>query len=191
MTMRTALLTAAVLLLALPAPVPAQESGVVQTGSRVRVWHSCSEEYDAGARTERVHCEQETGTVSLLTSDSLVLQVDEQGTEQSLALATVSRLQLSRGRGGAGARGALYGGLAGVFVGSLAGLAVCSSVEDSNNSPGACAVGGALAVSIPGALVGLMIGHSVGKEEWVDVPIEGIAVSVSSAGVGIGVTLQF
>ena len=191
--MRRATLTAAIVLLTAPMPALAQQSSGVQTGSRVRVWHSCSEEYDAGARTERVHCEQETGTVSLLTSDSLVLQVDKQGTEQSLALATVSRLQLSTGRGGAGARGALYGGLAGAFVGGLAGLAVCSSVEDSNNSPGACAVGGALAVSIPGALVGLMIGHSIGKEKWVDVPVEGIAMSLvpTAGGVGIGITVQF
>ena len=189
--MRRATLTAAALLLALQAQVLAQESGVVQPGSRVRVWHSCSEEYDAGARTERVHCEQETGTVSLLTSDSLVLQVDKRGTEQSLALAMVSRLQLSRGRGGAGSRGALYGGLAGAFLGSIAGLAVCSSVEDSSNSPGACAVGGALALSIPGALVGLMVGHSIGEEKWVDVPVEGISLSVGSAGVGIGITVQF
>ena len=189
--MRRATLTAAIVLLTAPMPALAQQSSGVHTGSRVRVWHSCSEEYDAGARTERVDCKQETGTVSLLTSDSLVLQVDEQGTEQSLALATVSRLQLSRGRGGAGARGALYGGLAGAFAGSIFGLALCSSVEDSNSPPGACAVGGALAVAIPGALLGLMIGHSLGKEKWVDIPIEGVAVSVGSAGVGIGITVQF
>ena len=191
--MRRATLTAAALLLALQAPVLAQESGVVQPGSRVRVIHHCTETYDPGERREQVECEEQTGTVASLNSDSLVLNVNNKGTFSSIPLGTVSRLQLSTGRGGAGARGALYGGLAGAFVGGLAGLAVCSSVEDSNNSPGACAVGGALAVSIPGALVGLMIGHSIGKEKWVDVPVEGIAMSLvpAAGGVGIGITVQF
>jgi hypothetical protein len=191
MTMRRATLTAAALLVALQAPALAQESGLVQPGARVRVFHHCAEKYDPGERRERVVCEEQTGTVASLSSDSLVLNVNNEGTFASIPLGSVSRLQLSKGRGGAGTRGALYGGLAGAFVGGLAGLAVCSSVEDSTNSPGACALGGALVVSIPGAAIGLMLGHSLGREGWVDIPIEGVAVSVGSAGVGIGITVQF
>ena len=191
--MRRATLTAAALLLALQVPVLAQESGVVQPGSRVRVSHHCTETYDPGERRERVECEEQTGTVASVNSDSLVLNVNNEGTFATIPLGTVSRLQLSTGRGGAGTRGAAYGALAGAGLGIIFGIALCNSTEGSTNSPGACAVGGAVLVAIPGAVLGLMLGHSLGREGWVDVPVAGIALSVApvAGGVGLGITVQF
>lgn len=191
--MRRATLTATASLLVLQAPALAQESGLVQPGARVRVFHHCTEKYDPGERREQVKCEEQTGTVASLSSDSLVLDVNNEGTFASIPLGSVSRLQLSKGRGGAGTRGAAYGALAGAGVGAVFGIVLCNTTEGSTNSPGACALGGALIISIPGALLGLMLGHSLGREGWVDVPVEGIAVSVGPAagGVGIGITVQF
>ncbi len=189
--MRRATLTAAEQLLALQSQVLAQESGVVQPGSRVRVSHHCTETYDPGERREQVECEEQTGTVASVNSDSLVLDVNNEGTFASIPLGTVSRLQLSTGRGGAGTRGAAYGALAGAGLGIIFGIALCNTTEGSTNSPGACALGGAALVAIPGAVLGLMLAHSLGREGWVDVPVEAIALSVGSAGVGIGISVQF
>ena len=191
--MRRATLTAAALLLALHAPALAQDSRLVRPGVRVRVYHHCSQEYDPGDRTERVRCEHETGTLALVNSDSIVIDVSNGGTLAAIPLGQISRFQVSGGRGGAGARGAAYGALGGALLGGLFGIATCNSVQGSSNSPGACALSGAVVVAVPAALLGLILGHSIGKETWVDVPVEGVGLSLAPTpgGVGIGIAVAF
>jgi hypothetical protein len=181
------------MLLMLQAPTLAQDSGQVRPGARVRVYHHCAEKYDPGDRTERVQCEQETGTLESVDSDSVVIDVNNGGSLAAIPLGHISRFQVSGGRGGAGARGAAYGALGGALGGALFGIVLCNSTEGSTNSPGACALGGALAIAIPGALLGLILGNAIGQESWIDVPVEGVGVSLAPAagGVGVGISVQF
>ncbi len=87
--------------------VTAQEPPPVKVGDRVRVSHDCT------YRGTRKRCQEDKGSLARLTGDSLVLTIDNRETSLAVSLASVTRLQLSRGRKSKIVTGAAVGLLVG------------------------------------------------------------------------------
>ena len=131
----------------------------VPLGSRVRVTVSAPD------------VPRYVGTLAALSGDTLALRPEARLTRAPVAipLASVRRLELSRGRGpcsGPGRRTTclVVGGIAGIAAGAAVGYAVGGSSLPSRLSVGL--------LSVPiGFLGGLAVGGSVGGDRWAEVPL--------------------
>lgn len=132
-----------------------------------------------------------TGNLVAFSADSLLLDVGRQ--QLSFPLASVLRLEVSRGRHYSAGPGALVGaGVGGLLLGMVA------FADESNCegffcfSPGAAfAVGFGLG-ALSGALVGAIVGSGVSTERWVEVPVGGGMGIKGSVGFrGGGLTISF
>jgi hypothetical protein len=188
------LTTPLLVLLTVGSASPAGAQSGLEPGTRIRVRHHCEVQDDAGSRRTRERCQEDKGTLLQVSDASLVLGVGKDATELSVPRHEITRLQVSRGRKGAGGRGAAIGALASLIVGPLVGLATCEAVEESTSSNTKCAVGGFLVVLVPGAALGLIIGQAIGVEDWRDVPLDNVAVGLAPApggGLGVRVSIGF
>ncbi len=110
------------------------------------------------------------------TPDTVVLRLDERGQTARVAVATMSRLDLSQGMRRRTGAGLGRGLLAGVVIGAAAGYAACSGqrgCKSSNtemNSPQFYMMATGLAGGVLGGLVGAVIGSSIRRESWTTVP---------------------
>ncbi len=154
------------LLVAPPAAV-GQTPPPVRVGSRVRIWHHCAPT-----------CRGITGTVVRLTSDSILLNGDNQFSLTAIARGSVSTFEVANGR----KSHALVGAGAGFLIGSMVGLLIGTAVDppdqsaflDFGGGPAGFVVGALL-----GAAFGAAIGAGVGPERWV-------AVGGEQAWIGLG-----
>lgn len=181
--MRRPMLAAALALAALAplAAAPLAAQAPADSGARVRV---------------RVALPRIAGTFHVLaaTPDSLVLQRDPGSPVHRVAVASIERLDVSRGPRSAGAgfgRGLLIGGLIGAGVGIATGLA------SGSDDPGgflamdaeAKALGGGLVLGVGGGLVGGLIGALAPGERWQRVEPGRVAVVAPPGGRGVGLRL--
>jgi len=149
-----------------PGVLAAQQLPAVHPGMRVRLTFAP----DAGTdRTTRV-----VGTLMRLGPDSVAVYDQERLAVVAAALGAAQRLEASRGRHSRAGRGALLGLAAGAAAGIGSGLIVCAAEACTSSGGdwggiviGVLGLGGALAGTGIGALVGAMIR----SERWETVPL--------------------
>ena len=171
-----------VALLLAPLAAVAQTLPPVQVGSRVRIWHHCAPA-----------CQRITGTVVRLTSDSILLDADNQFSPTAIARGSVSTFEVANGRESR----ALVGAGAGFLIGSTMGLLVGAAADppdeneflDFGGGPAGLVVGALL-----GTVFGAAIGAGAGPERWVAVGGEQASMGLGLArrgGVAVGGAFRF
>lgn len=146
--MRRSTMALAFVLLAGAASTTAHAQSPVSVGERVRVTTPAQQ----GAY-------RYVGSVSAATRDSLTVQTADAGA-RTVAVANITKLEVSQGRRGNGKRGMLYGSVIGVGAGALLGAATykkpkCAGVAYF------CPAGSGIDVTA-GALLGGVVGFAVG-----------------------------
>ncbi len=132
--------------------------------------------------------ERVVGYLTAIEGDQLTLDAS-----LVLPLASVTRLEVSRGQKSMAGRGALIGAGAGAVAGVVTGLAVCaaSSCGFEADLTGVVALvlgaGGALV----GAGIGALIGSFIKTDRWETVPLDRIRVSLTTIAPGsLGATVR-
>jgi hypothetical protein len=128
---------------------------------------------------ERVRVSTESGVthvgeVTSLTSGALVLQGEEGSQRSSVPMASVMRLEVSRGQQSKAGLGYVVG----AGVGVLGALAHCSGgncqLFDNDFTPALAIIYGA-----GGGLVGALVGWSIKTDRWEGVPLDRLRVSLA------------
>lgn len=171
------LLLSSILAVAAVAPLAAQTRPVAE-GSKVRF--------------TTVSDQKLVGVVRATTSDSLTVYTEPAGIPATIALSSISNLQISRGK--SAMEGAKRGGLWGAGVGAgLVGLAYLIG-DGCNSDYGACGdepgtAAEALGIgAIGGAVWGILIGAIVGREKWESVAVRPAVGAVpGSARIGLAI----
>jgi len=127
-----------------------------------------------------------TGTIVSRGADTLWLEVADRPAPLAIPFTAIQRLEASRGRHSNVLTGLLVGLGVGAAGGAIGGAACGESFLCPG--PGAGAVVGALALSIPGLVIGALT-HS---ERWESVPLNRVSLSAvrGTAGVMLALTLQ-
>ncbi|PYO40790.1 MAG: hypothetical protein DMD33_16110 [Gemmatimonadetes bacterium] len=127
-----------------------------------------------------------TGTIVSRGADTLWLEVEDRPAPLAIPFTAIQRLEASRGRHSNVLTGLLVGLGVGAAGGAIGGAACGESFLCPG--PGAGAVVGALALSIPGLVIGALT-HS---ERWESVPLNRVSLSAvrGTAGVMLALTLQ-
>ena len=143
------------------AEIAAQDTLTVAVGERVRV------STESGAT--------HVGLLSAMTSGAL--EVQGPGGSQRLSVASVTRLDVSRGRKSNAGLGALIG----FAAGAVGTVVYCQAVDR-----GGCVLFSdditlqlALIHGAGGGLLGLLVGHSMKTDLWEEVPLERLRVSLA------------
>jgi hypothetical protein len=160
-------LSAVALLASAPhTPLSAQETSAFQVGARIRVWSSAPETTGRVARVLKVR------------SDTLLLEAERPLAQLAVPVRTLTRLELSRGRGAPVAGtvvGLVVGVAAGAAAGALVGALSVAHARSSNNCPdGNCGfvyLGTVPAGALVGLVAGAVVGHRLGREHWTAVPL--------------------
>ncbi len=131
-----------------------------------------------------------------LEGNRLTLRTEKRDSSLVLPLASLTKLEVSRGQKSAIAKGAGIGFLVGAGVGAGVGALIGAS-QGENVCSDECRVAfagiGALAGGAVGTLVGLGIGAASKSERWVSVPLEEIRIGLSlhsADGIAISVSLR-
>ncbi len=182
--------------------VTAQQRLPVKPGDRVQVTHECSTSVRRGQT--RTRCRKDRATLVTATADSLVLGVDEQGTQLAIPVASVTRLEMSRGWKRHTDEGIVYGlvlGLvAGGFVGALTyeppppckGL-FCDLGDVDLGGVERVALGAVIGIFI-GGVWGALVGTANKTERWEEVPLDQLRVSFApqrDGRFGLGLSVRF
>ncbi|UCC85234.1 MAG: hypothetical protein JSW46_10100, partial [Gemmatimonadota bacterium] len=131
------------------------------------------------------------GIVLALKPDTILLDVRDATEPLALLLASVTRLDVKRGRKSRADLGAGIGGLIGMVAGALTGKAFCGSSEDEE-CRGASFGGGLIGFVALGA-VGAAVGSSIKTDRWEEVPLDQLRVTIAprpSGGLSVGVRLK-
>ena len=146
----------------------AQDTPPVAVGQRVRV------STESGAT--------HVGLVTALSSGALELQ-DEEGSQRfSVPLASVTRLDVSRGLKSNTGKGAGVGFLAGAVTGVLIGFSLGDDPPLFSDDPFPFSAEVKAAVGFflgggGGAIIGALIGKDIHSDRWVEVPLDRLRVS--------------
>lgn len=160
----------------------AQQEMPVEPGDRVRV--------SAPGVVEG----QVVGTIEKLSPDTCVLQVEDQLWPVVLPLASVTRLEVSRGSGSKTGLGILIGAGVGFLGGYLIGTQSSLCEECGGSSSGKTGLAFGTFLGLLGAAAGGELGAKNRVERWEDVPIERLRVSIRmyrASALGIAASLNF
>jgi hypothetical protein len=163
----------AICLLASPVVAMSQDPQAIVPGSRIRIT-----QLEAGKSSRH------EGTVVTAASDTVVLKLDGLGATATYSLASISGLEVSRGRNRHVAVGVGVGFLAGAGTGALVGALACKNCLNGRDEMGPLVV--ALGAGI-GGVVGMLVGGSIGAHKtdtWEAVPSSGWRVSTVPTGAG-------
>ncbi len=132
------------------------------------------------------------GSVVSLDRDTLVLNAEGRAAPLALPLASVSVLEVHRGRKSRVGRGALIGLGVGVAVGGVSGFGLCEMDETKSGCEFHEHILGSLAIGAYGGVLGAGIGALIGlvarTDRWETVPLERIRVGLTPHG-GHGLAL--
>ena len=166
--------------------VTAQEPPSVKVGDRVRVTAP-----DLGIR-------KQAGRFAALRADTLVVAVAD--STMTFPVASVTRLELSRGQKSYGGAGARIGFLSGAAIGAIIGFTegdecrlICTRSANPLSAE-ARAVLGAISLGGIGALIGLVAGRLHKTDLWEEVPLDQLRVSVGpqrDGRFGLGLSVRF
>ncbi len=180
----------AVALILMPfADLAAQQKTTVTPGSRIR------------ASAPSVSSKPFVGDVVGWESDSLIVdaRVWQKGTrlnqQVKVAMGSLTKLEVSRGRKSRFLQGLGYGFLVGAVTGTVIGAA--SGDDDPSQffsmTAGEKAAVGAVSLGLLGGIVGGVIGLSSPAEKWEEVPLDRLRVGpspVTADGVAVSVSLR-
>ena len=118
------------------------------------------------------------GRVVAVSADSLTLHRDGAKAPSAIPFASITRLEVSRGRHPSGWRGAGIGLVAGAAVGTIVGVATYQEkrgdcylfvgcTADYREAKGISPSGGAILGAAGGMIVGTIVGRMVRSERWV------------------------
>ena len=141
--------------------IASQESPVVKPGDRVRIM------------APSVSRAPFAGTLVTLQTDSLVVQGG--ANTWRLSLASVERVELSRGRKSNVLLGAGIGLLVGAGIGAMIGSGCDTELFATK---GECIALGAGVFGGAGALVGAISGALTRTERWAEVPLDDLRISI-------------
>ncbi|MGD2152538.1 MAG: hypothetical protein PVG79_04670 [Gemmatimonadales bacterium] len=174
MKTRNSIYLAAVLALTSPLAASGQQARPIAPGERIRV-------------SSDLYFDPLVGTLTAIESDTLMMAADWAAGPATvrLPLASVTRLEVSRGRGTKFVQGALLGGALGAALGAIEVAAFSNwgecwgpTVSCANDEEvgvehylGAMAIGGAIGAGI-GGIIGLMIG----TDRWETLPLGEIRI---------------
>jgi len=149
-----ATLTLIAIVCLLPVQLPAQAPPAIDVGARIRVWTS--------------DMRKVTGRVEASTSDTLVLQPDRETASVSMPVATLIRIEISRGlvsRKYSAWKRAKWGALIGAVPGAIS-LALQHEQVGGGSSVAKAAALGAWSGGLFGGLVGAVVGAAHPGENW-------------------------
>lgn len=180
-------LTAALMLAAL-ANLDAQETPFVSRGAHVRISTftitRLFDQISAQIREKRVETEAVIGTVAELTADTLKLKIAKRPTLLAIPLATVKKLEISRGHIPRG-KNVIKGGGIGLLVGAGVGALVVLMFDDtsSNETPttGWMLLFGGIGGG-SGLVVGSVLGAGISTDRWEEIPLETLRAGLSPQG---------
>jgi hypothetical protein len=138
----------------LPVPFSAQATPAIDVGARIRVWTS--------------EMRKVTGRVEALTSDTLVLQPDSQTAPVSLPVATLIRIEISRGllsRKNSAWKHAKWGAVIGAVPGAIS-LGLQHEQVGGGSSVAKATALGAWSGGLFGGLIGTVVGAMRPGENW-------------------------
>ena len=119
-----------------------------------------------------------TGTLVSVDGDSLSLRAE--GKERAFALGDLEYVRVSTEEKSHLA-GTIVGGVVGAAAGALIGASIERGLDD--DCVDYCGLGGAYYGFIVGGVAGGVGGYLwLGKEQWADVPVEGLRVGVGAEG---------
>ena len=159
-----------------------------------------------GARVRVYSPDRLTGTIEMLSRDTLVLKTEasryrmDQGrvvawrviSRQAIPFASITRLEVTRGKKSKW----LVGAVVGLGLGAAATVAFLAGFcDDSDTSCEGDEYLNAFAlIALPPAIVGAVIGALIKVDRWEDIPLDGIRVSLrpnDHLGVAISVRIVF
>lgn len=144
------------------ASLRAQSSAPVAVGERVRI-----------TTPSQRGPYRYVGGVAEVRGDTLMVQTGDAAAPRPVAIADISKLEVSRGKHGNGRRGMLYGTLIGAGVGTIAGAAsykkpdCAGSTWFCDTGRGADAFAGGLVGGVIGFAIGGIWGATHSSERWV------------------------
>jgi hypothetical protein len=153
-----------------------------------------SAERGAAGTSNNLLRERIIGTLVNIQESTLIVGEGKDGPRREVPLASVNRLEVSRGRHSSSGKGALVGMFAGAAGGVAAGLVVCNHGNCVNSGTGdltgvwatALGLGGGLA----GAGIGAIIGGAIRTEQWERVSVRDLRVGIWPVrGQGFGLRL--
>jgi len=169
-------------------PPPPQEDAMVTEGTRVRVTYDCE---DPGA-----NCRQLDGMYGGARSSSIVLELAP-GVEQEIPSASVQEVEVSLGMARKTGRGMLIGSGIGLLVGAGVGHLLCTGAYECEPGNGwwSIYVGAGAGIGVAaGMLVGGVVGHAIHVEQWQDISLDRLRVSVvpqQGGRLGLGMSIAF
>ena len=143
----------------------------------------------------RVTTEEErvVGSLVSLDDNQLTLTTEARDSSLVLPLASLTKLEVSRGQKSMAGRGALIGLGAGAAVGVGTALVACAGGDCNTDGDitGALALGLGAGGALVGAGIGALIGSSIKVDRWETVPLDRISVSLTPRGGGLEVSAKF
>ena len=133
--------------------IRAQDSPPVEPGARLRV-------------TRTTGAEPVVGVLASLEGERLILDIGE-GRRLTLAAGSITKLEASSGQ----KSNALLGLGIGAVVGAIGGVVYCENAVCDQKAKAAAIF------SLPGALIGVLIGAAIKTEKWEEVPLDQLRVS--------------
>ena len=169
----------------------------VAPGERVRVKQDCAEvSTDSSAIRVRTVCPPHVGTFTMMAADSIVLGTGGSGSRTGVSLASVTSLEVSRGRMSRTGSGALVGFAVGAVYGAMQGGSWAQGCDEPHfwpcSDPAAMAVLGVFFGGI-GMGMGAMIGGFIRTDRWEEVPLDRVRVSFAPRrdGFAVGLSVAF
>ena len=183
--MRRSTIALALLLAAGSASALAHAQSPASVGERVRV-----------TTPEQKGAYRYVGSVSAATRDSLTVQTADAGA-RTVAVANITKLEVSQGRRGNGKRGMLYGSVIGIAAGAVLGAVTYKKPECAGVAY-FCPEGSGLDVTA-GGLLGGIVGFAVGglwgathpSERWAPRSLGAVGLAPSAHGVTLRVSAGF
>lgn len=126
-----------------------------------------------------------------LDDNQLTLNTDRDS-NLVLPLASLAKIEVSRGQKSRAGKGALIGAAVGVTAGVITGLALGGGCIDSSciSDAGAAAIV-AVVFGAGGTLLGAVTGAFIKTDRWETVPLDRISVSLTPRGGGLEVSAKF
>ncbi len=130
--------------------------------------------------------QQLIGTLTALETDAVSLSLDGQTEPTTVPRTAITKWELSRGKKSNAGKGALWGLLIGAAVG--AGLGAAMPDPDMGGDD---AVFGAVALGVPGAGIGALIGYIHKTERWEEIEQKSLRLAVIPVPGGVGLSVQW